>query len=204
MTQLTSSIPISFGTLGVLQRQVRQLLNGWPVPEEANDRPAAFCLANDHIGVLPSQLHCRSWLLVEPRFQTPALVLAAEGARTAAYVVVSLTERATLATLVEAFQDGSIELVVAGPGGATSHWLQFTTDDASQLEGVIQEYLDLCLPHDPGWLFEFSSAVPRLPALCQHLNTALAECERQTIILLQGTADNHLRAVRTALKRSTG
>ncbi|MGJ0223492.1 hypothetical protein ACQUZK_08840, partial [Streptococcus pyogenes] len=117
------------------------------------------------------------------------------------YVVANLTERATLTALMDAVSKGRIELAMASPGGLTSHWLQFSPEESKCLDELLAEYHDLCLPHDEGWLTAFSSVVPRLPVLCQHLSPALAQCERHTAIVLQGTYDNHLRAVGAALDR---
>jgi hypothetical protein len=49
-------IGTTFASVGHLQRQIRQLLNAWPLPHDANERPVAFCRANAHIGVLPNEL----------------------------------------------------------------------------------------------------------------------------------------------------
>jgi hypothetical protein len=201
LSRTSSPVPITFGTVGILQRQVRQLLNGWPYPEGSNERPVGFYLANHNIGVLPSELDTCAWMYLQEDSEDPVLVLPGTDGTTAVYVAASLTEGATLSALAEALSERQIELVGAGPGGATSHWLEFSANEAKYLDGLIAEHLDLCSPHNPDWLVSFSSVAPRLPGLCQHLNPALAGCTRHTVIALQGTCENHLRAVRMALHR---
>jgi hypothetical protein len=44
----------------------------------------------------------------------------------ALYVAMNLTERATLSAFSQAVHDDQLELIVASPGGATSHILRFS------------------------------------------------------------------------------
>ncbi|RZJ02358.1 MAG: hypothetical protein EOO54_26490, partial [Haliea sp.] len=195
MTKPFDPIPTSFGTVGALQRQVRQLLNGLPFPSDVtvNHRPVGFCLADRHLGVLPSTLDARAWMyLQEDSGEDPVLVLPATGNGVAVYLVANLAERATIATLANAILERQLELVTASPGGMTSHWLQLSAGDTTYLEGLLAEYLHLCPACDPSWLDAFSLAIPLLPSLCRHLNPELSKCEQHKVIVLQGTSDNHL------------
>lgn len=200
MTLSSPLLPTTYGTVGALQRQVRQMLNTTMPPEDADRRPVAFCLANSDIGVLPEELDCRGWMFLEPDSpEDPVLVLAATAGDVAVFLVANLNERGIIAALAAALEDRRIELVIAGPGGANCHQLYFSPAEANYVDGLMAEYLELGMPRDPHWLSTFSAFVPRLPDLCKHLNPALATCERQVVITLQGSYDNHLRAVKAAL-----
>lgn len=205
MNQLHSRIPTSFGTVGTVARQVRQLLNATCLAEDANERPVAFLLANKNTGVLPEELDCRAWVyLEEDSDDNPVLVLAGAAGEVAVYLAVNLAERATVSALSAAVQKRQVEFFLAAVGGATSHSFYFSPSETKYVEDVLAEYLDLCPAYDPDWLDAFSAGVPCLPTMCAHLHPALEKCSRQTCIVLQGTYDNHLRAVRVALQRSIG
>lgn len=206
MTKPFDPIPTTFGTVGLLQRQTRQLFNAWPIPEDrkVNERAVGFCLADRHTGVLPELLGTQVWMyLEEDRDDDPVLVLAAMEDGVALYVVANLNERATIAALATAVHDRKIELVVASPGGLTSHWLLLSSRETNHLADLLAEYLDYCHPCDPDWLTGFQGAIPRLPSLCRHLNPELIKCEEHRVIVLQGSYDNHLRAVHAGLRRRT-
>jgi hypothetical protein len=206
MTDPFAPIPITYGTVGLLQRQTRQLFNTWPIPDDrkVNERAVGFCQADRNTGVLPELLGTQAWMyLEEDSDEDPVLVLAAMEDGVALYVVANLNERATVAALATAVNDRKIELVVASPGGLTSHWLLFSSSEAKYLDDLLAEYLDYCHACDPDWMEAFKRAIPRLPRLCHHLNPALLKCERHRVIVLQGSYDNHLRAVHTALRRRT-
>jgi hypothetical protein len=178
------------------------MLNTTMPPEDADRRPVAFCLANSHLGVLQEELDCRGWMYLEPDSpDDPVLVLAATAGRVAVFVVANLNERGIIAALAAALEDGRIELVVAGPGGASCHQLYFSPSEARYVDGLMAEYLELGFPCDRDWLTAFRPAASRLPDLCKHLNPELAICERQVLIVLQGSYENHLQAVRAAIRQ---
>lgn len=200
MFPFSPSLPIAFGTVGVLQRQVRQLLNADQVPADADARPVALTVASGNLGVLPREMDCRGWVYVEAdSSENEVLVLACEARNTALYVAINIAEREPLRALQTAFDGNSLELLVASPGVATSHQLDFMPSEAKYVTNLVEEYLELCLPHDRDWLSAFVPAASRLPRLVAHLNPRLAACERQVLLVLQGSSENHLRAVRTAL-----
>jgi hypothetical protein len=203
MTSLASAIPTTFGTLGVLSRQTRELLNEWVIPQDANSRPVAICLADRNIDVLPEELNCVSWMyLEEDSEEDPVLVLPAMAGNRTTYIVASLTERATLVPLEAALHHRRIELVIASPGGLTTHCLNFSSEEARHLQYLLDEYLDFCPAHDPDWLEAFTPIAPRLPELCTHLSPAIAQSERNTLLVLQGSYGNHLTLVRKALRQT--
>jgi hypothetical protein len=176
------------------------MLNTTMPPEDSDRRPVAFYLANSHLGVLPEELDCRGWMFLEPDSpEDPVLVFAATAGRMAVFLAANLNERGIIAALAAALEDRRIELVVAGPGGASCHQLHFSPSEAKHVDGLMAEYLELGYPCDRDWLTSFRPVASRLPDLCKHLNPALATCERQVTIVLQGSYENHLRAVRTAL-----
>jgi hypothetical protein len=190
-----------------MARQTRQLFNAWPKPNDVdvNERSVVFCPAARNMGVLPELLNTQVWMyLQKDSDEDPVLVLPAMGEGMAVYVVANLNERATIAALAEAVHERKIELVVASPGGLTSHWLLLSSGETEHLEGVLAEHLDCCHPLDSDWMEAFSPAITRLPRLCQHLNPGLIKCDRHSVIVLQGSYDNHLRAVKTALRRCAG
>jgi hypothetical protein len=79
--------------------------------------------------------------------------------------------------------------------------LQFCPAEAQYVEELMAEYLELGLPCDMQWFAGFEQLAQELPNLCGHLHQALPACERQVAIALQGSYENHLRAVQTALFR---
>ena len=195
-------IPTSFGTLGMLQRQCRQLLSAPVISPDVNERPVAFALFNKAVGILPEVMDCRHLVLFDKDEKNdPILVLAAVKDKTAVYLAVNLTDRSALRALESAVSDQAIELVLSGPGCATSHSLVMSSAEATSLEDLTAEYLDLALVHDRNWLFDFSAVVPNLPNLLSHMHPALARCERHTAIVLRGDYDAHLSALRTAVRR---
>jgi hypothetical protein len=119
-------------------------------------------------------------------------------------LVANLNDRAVLSPLASALDGRRIELVVAGPGAATCHQLYFSPSEARYVGELMAEYLELGLPCDRDWLDAFRPVVPRLPDLFKHLNPALTICDRKVVIALQGSYENHLRAVRAAILRTTG
>lgn len=206
MTNPFAPIPTTFGTVGQLQRQTRQLFNAWPIPDDRtlNERAVAFCQADRNTGVLPELLGTQAWMyLEEDSEEDPVLVLAAMEDGVALYVVANLNERATIAALTTAVHDRKIELVVASPGGLTSSWLLFSSSGTKYLEDLLAEYLEHGHPCDPDWLAAFNGPMQRLPRLSQHLNPKLLKCERHNVLVLQGSYENHLRAVHAALRRRT-
>lgn len=196
----------SFGTLGPVQRQVRQLLNATHIPTDADCRPAAFCLANATLNGLPAELPGHAWMLLEEDHaeDNPVLVLASAARGVALCVAVNLADRAPLSALLESLGDNSIELLVASPGGTSTHRLKFSRAEAAHLEGLATEFLDIAPEKDPDWMHDFGGAVPRLPALCAHLTPTLYDCSRHLCLILQGSSEDHLRAVQLALRRSVG
>lgn len=198
-------IPTNFGTVGPLARQVRQLLNAAPLPPDADERATAFCIANTRIGLLAPEFDCRAWMYLEADSDdNPVLVLAGVASGVAVYLTANLAERCTVNALALALRQGRIELVLASPGGASSHQFNFPPTEEKYLENVLAEHLEFCPEYDRDWLAVFNAEVPKLPTMCQHLHPALAACERHVCIVLQGNYGNHLRSVSTGLQRSVG
>lgn len=202
MTQPRPPIPTSFGSLGVLQRQARQLLSAPARYADENERPVAFALFNQDIGVLPDVMDCRHLILFdEDERDDPVLILAATEDNIAAYLAVNLRDRAAIEALESAMSNRTIELVLSGPGCGTSHELVMSSAEATSLEALTAEYLDLAGSHNRNWLFGFSAVVPKLPSLLAHMHPRLATCKRHTAIVLQGDYHAHLGALRTAVRR---
>lgn len=207
MTDPFAPIPTSFATVGPLQRQTRQLFNAWPIPDDVvvNERSVGFCPADRSTGVLPELLGTQVWMYLEADSEDdPVLVLPAAEDGVAVYVVANLNERATIAALAAAVHDRKIELVVASRGRLTSHWLLLSSSETKYLKGLLAQYLDYSHPCNPDWMEAFKPAISLLPRLCQHLNPQLLKCERHSVIVLQGGYENHLRAVKSALRRCAG
>ena len=202
MTQPRPRIPTSFGSLGVLQRQARQLLSAPARYADENERPVAFALFSQDIGVLPDVMDCRHLVLFDKdERDDPVLILAATEDNVATYLAVNLREKAAVEALESAVANRTIEFVLSGPGGGTSHELVMSAAETKSLEALTAEYLDLPQGHDKNWLFGFSAVVPKLPSLLAHMHPRLATCERHTAIALRGDYHAHLSALRTAVRR---
>jgi hypothetical protein len=94
MTSPQTAVPTTFGTIGLMQRQVRQLLNASLLADVGDDRPVAFYLAGCRFGPLPEAMDCWTWMYVEQDSPHDAvLVLAAADGAQGLYLAVNLNER---------------------------------------------------------------------------------------------------------------
>jgi hypothetical protein len=185
-------IHVNFGTMGPLQRQVRQLLGCGASAEE----PEA-ALAFSHAG-LPRpgrDLNCRHFVL---QCDAPMLVLAASHHDACFYLLVNMGDKPSRDAFSRVYHHGKCEVVLADRVSASACSFMLEDDERSQLRAELNAHEGF-MRDDHLWMLQLGELISRLPTEFANRAPGSAACVQHHVLVLQGNRDAHFSAVRAAL-----